>query len=86
MMNRVSGRIWSARFKHGDAVGAGELHVAEDDLRLERFDLGERRGKVAGRRHLEALALEELLEGRGDHLLVVHDQDPAPRRRRARWP
>ncbi len=32
-----------------------------------------------GRRHFKALALEELLERRRDHLLVVHDQDPAPR-------
>ena len=38
-------------------------------------------GMSRGRRHLEALALEELLERRGDHLLVVDDQDPAPRRR-----
>ena len=80
-MNSVSGRIWSA-VQDGDPVGAGELDVAEDDLRLECLDLGEGRGQVAGRRDLEALALQKLLERRGDHLLVVDDQDPAPRRAR----
>ena len=37
----------------------------------------QRTSGVGGRGDLEALALEELLERRGDDLLVVDDQDPA---------
>ena len=33
--------------QHRDPVGAGELHVAQDDLRLEGFDLG--KGRWQGR-------------------------------------
>ena len=58
-MNSVSGRTWSVAVQDRDPVGAGQLHVAEDDLRLEGFDLGQGRGQVAGGRHLEALALRE---------------------------
>ncbi len=78
-MNSVSGRIRSVRFEDGQAVAAGQLDVAQDDVRLERFDQGQGLGHVRGRRHFEVLALEELLERRGDHLLVVDDQDPTPR-------
>ncbi len=61
----------------GDPVGTRQLNVAKHDLGLECFDLGESRGKVAGRGYLEALALEEFSQGRGDDLFVVDDQDAA---------
>ena len=66
--------------EQAQAVEARELHVAEGDVRLEPLDQGQRLAGVGGRRDLVALALKELLERRGDHLLVIDDQDPAPRR------
>ena len=63
-----------------EAVGAGKLDVAEDDVGLERLDQRQRRSAVASADgDLEPLALEEFLEGRGDHFLVVDDQDRGPR-------
>ena len=61
-----------------EAVGAGQLDVAEGQVGLEPLGEGQGRGGVAGHADLVALPLEELLEGRGDHLLVVDDED-APR-------
>ena len=65
----------------GDPIGARQLNVAEDDLRLEGFYLGESGGKVCGRGGLEALALEEFPEGGGNDFLVIHDEDAAARGR-----
>ena len=48
--------------QNGDPVSPGKLNVAEDDLGLECFDLGQSRGKVSRHGHLESLALEKLLE------------------------
>ena len=75
MMNRVSGRILSDRSStvrpsppgswtsHRTTSGSNDSTSASAD------------GHVGGRRDLESLPLEEFVEGPGDHLLVVDDQD-----------
>src|SRR5205085_589181 len=52
----------------------------QGDVGLERLGHGQRGGGVGGDGRLVPLPLEELLHGRGDHLLVVDDQHPPPRR------
>ena len=66
-----------------DAVEARQLDVAERQVGLEPFDQRQRLRRVGGDGHLEPLALEELLEHRGDHVLVVDDQDATPTGRRS---
>ncbi len=69
------------------AVEPRQLDIAEGQVRLERRDLSEGFGSVAGDGDLEAFALEKLAERRGDDLLIVDDQDssPASGRRPRRW-
>ena len=66
------------------AVEAGQLDVAEGQVGLEPLGEGQGRGGVAGHADLVPLPLEELLERRGDHLLVVDDEDAPPGLRRPR--
>jgi hypothetical protein len=62
-----------------EAAWPGQLDVAEDEVGLER--LGRRQGRrgVSGEGGLVPLAGEDLLQGRGEDLLVVDHQDAAPR-------
>ncbi len=66
------------------AVGAGQLDVAQGHVGLERLDQGQGRGGGPGHADLEPLGLEEFLKRLRDHILIIDHQDAPSGRGRGR--
>ena len=69
-------RELSAEIEHqGDAISAGQVDIAQDQVRGALAYGGERLVRVSGRTGVKAVVAEDCQQGFGDDGFVVHDQN-----------